>query len=293
MLKTPALAEMMKPLARLEAEAREAFEANMRVFEADNKILKVKKDALESEMLQAAKGKSKNGIPAPRMDDVKLRYLELEEPQALTRRRFKTNDSTIEKLGELMNENPRGILLFRDELIGLLASWDRDDRQQDRSFYLEAWNGFGAFQWDRIGRGTIDVQNCCVSILGGIQPAKLLGYLQQATNDIANDGVIQRFQLLVYPDEPATWELVDEYPDTAAKNRAYEVYKKLADMDFVAAGAELPEGESVPFFHFSAEAQEVFYRWLSELEHRKSAARRQRIWKGKPRTRPASRQKKS
>jgi len=102
MLKTPLLAEMMKPLARLEL---------------------------------AAKGRPKNGIPAPRMEDVKQRYLDLEEPEALVRRRFKTNDSTIEKLGELMNENPRGVLLFRDELIGLLCSWDREDR----SFYLEAW----------------------------------------------------------------------------------------------------------------------------------------------------------
>jgi len=266
MLKTPSLAEIMKPLLRLEKKAKEKFEAESLFFEAEAEAFKAQKEALKSEMVQAAKGKPKGGIPAPRLEDVKQRYAELEAAPAPTRRRFKTNDATIEKLGELMNENPRGLLVFRDELIGLLCSWDREDRKQDRAFYLEAWNGTGSSTVDRVVRGTVDTENCCVSILGGIQPSKLMGYLAQAADNIANDGMIQRFQLLVYPDEPKEWELVDEWPDKEAKNRAFQVYERLADMDFVAVGAELPEGETIPFFRFSEVAQEIFYGWLTELE---------------------------
>lgn len=267
MLKTPALTEIMKPLARLEIEAKDQYDSEMRDFGVEVEAFKAQREALKSEMVRAAKGgKPKNGVPAPRMEDVKQRYAELEEAPAPVRRRFKTNDSTIEKLGELMNENPRGILMFRDELVGLLCSWDREDRKQDRAFYLEAWNGFGSFTTDRIGRGTIDIQNCCVSILGGIQPSKLMGYLQQAQSDVANDGMVQRFQLLVYPDEPQEWKLVDRWPDKEAKARAWEVLKTLADMNFQAAGAELPEDETIPFFHFSPGGQTVFNEWLTELE---------------------------
>lgn len=35
-----------------------------------------------------------------------------------TRQRLIVNDASVEKLGELLNENPNGMLLARDELIG-------------------------------------------------------------------------------------------------------------------------------------------------------------------------------
>src|ERR687891_109080 len=124
-------------------------------------------------------------------------------------------------------ENPRGLLIFRDELIGFLAALDREDRKSDRGFYLEAWNGYGSYLYDRIGRGTVPVENCCVSILGGIQPAKLLAYLHQTMDPMGDDGLLQRFQLLVYPDEPREWDLVDCYPDKEAKERALDILKNL------------------------------------------------------------------
>lgn len=268
MLKTPSLAEVMKPLLRLEIEAKEQYDQEMNYFSADIEAFKATKEALKSEMVLAAKGKPKNGVPPPRMEDVKARFKALEEPEAPTRRRYKTNDSTIEKMAELLNENPRGILLFRDELVGLLVSWDREDRQADRTFYLEAWNGYGSYTTDRIGRGTVDTGNLCVSVLGGIQPAKLTGYLYQANDDLKNDGLVQRFQLIVYPDEPTDWKLIDEYPNTEAKNRAYVIFKKLSEMNFLDYGAELPEGEKIPFFHFSPEAQGIFNEWLTDLQAR-------------------------
>ena len=169
----------------------------------------------------------------------------LEPAQEPCRRRFKTNDTTVEKLGELLNENPRGILVFRDELTGLLSSWDREDRQSDRAFFLEGWNGTQSFTTDRIGRGTVDVGNVCISILGGIQPSKITPYLMQSAGSLTNDGMIQRFQLLVYPDEPKSWQLVDEKPNKTARDQAYSVFKTLAEMDFLALGA-MQEGSERP-----------------------------------------------
>ncbi len=43
-----------------------------------------------------------------------------------TRERYVVNDTTVEKLGELLNQNSRGLLVFRDELTGLLHSLDKD-----------------------------------------------------------------------------------------------------------------------------------------------------------------------
>ncbi len=85
------------------------------------------------------------------------------EPQ---RRRYLTNDATVEKIGELLAANPRGLLIFRDELTGWLSSLDREGREGTRAFFLEAWNGTGRFTYDRIKRGTIDIEAACLSMLG-------------------------------------------------------------------------------------------------------------------------------
>ena len=37
----------------------------------------------------------------------------------------KSNDTTVEKLGELLNHHPNGLVLFRDELSGWLHTMDR------------------------------------------------------------------------------------------------------------------------------------------------------------------------
>jgi hypothetical protein len=263
-LKSPALAEAMKPMSTLETEAKRTYDEELAFFEADQEVFKAKKDALKSDMSAAAKCKKVNGT-VPDMGELRQEYTNLEAPKASTRHRFKTNDATVEKIAELLNENPRGILMFRDELVGLLVSWDREDRQSDRAFYLEAWNGYGGYTTDRIGRGTIDTQNLCVSILGGIQPSKLTGYLLQANDDLKNDGLLQRFQLLVYPNE-TDWKLVDKHPNIEARDRVYGVFKSLSEMDFTQHGAELLDGENIPFFNFSDDAQQVFYDWLTDLE---------------------------
>jgi len=117
---------------------------------------------------------------------------------------------------------------------------------------------------DRIGRGTLHVKNLCLSLFGGIQPAKLTGYLQ-AANGYENDGCVQRFQLAVYPDKPL-WEYVDEYPEKAARDTAYAVIQKIAELDFHEIAYVANEYNSYSFTNFDNEAQPVFIDWLIHLE---------------------------
>ena len=168
-----------------------------------------------------------------------------------------------------MEENPRGLAIVRDELVGLLVVWDREDRRTDRCFHLQGWNGYGAFISDRIGRGTIFTPQLCEVIFGGSQPSKLYGYLSNTRNNIENDGLIQRFQLLVHPDDPAGDPvIVDEYPDHEAKNRAFAIIAALAEMDFTEHGAEADDFAKIPFLHFSPRAQEFFNEWFLRLKTR-------------------------
>ncbi len=130
--------------------------------------------------------------------------------------RIVINDATVEKLGELLNENPRGMLLIRDELPGFLARMESEEYQSDRAFYLEAFNGDGRFIYDRIGRGTVHIENCTVSIIGGVQPSRIAPIVRGAMSGASNDGLIQRLQMAVWPDDVGSWRWVDRKPNTLA-----------------------------------------------------------------------------
>jgi len=72
------------------------------------------------------------------------------------------------------------------------------------------------------------VDACCVSMLGGTQPARLRSYLGDALQDgPLNDGLLQRFQVLVYPDIPQDWR----YVDREAISNAQDMYHRLAHLD--------------------------------------------------------------
>lgn len=266
-LKTPSMNEGLKPSARLEIDANKKSDEEDKLYEVDLVEFQVKKDSLKAQMKKAASGKGGKS-----MASIKNEMLQLKEPEKPTTARYKTNDATIEKLSELCNENPTGLIMIADELIRLLSSWDKPGRESDRSFFLEAWNGDGSFTTDRIGRGTIKTKHLCLSVFGGIQPSKLIAYLHQSMSGLENDGLLQRFQLLVYPDEIKNWKLVDKEPDRKSRDRAYDVIKKLAHMDLKEHGATPGETDKPPYFHFSEDAQLLFNEWLTDLELEKLRA---------------------
>ena len=260
--KSPACAAALKPLDHLVAQRLEQHESALADYETEKVVADAQKAALEGRIKEAAKKPSK-GNPVDIAKE--LRAHQEGVPDAPILRRHKTNDSTVEKLGELLRDNPTGVLVLRDELVGLLAAWERHGREGERAFFLEAWNGDQSFDTDRIGRGHISIPNLCVSIFGGIQPDKLTVYLEQAAHALANDGMLQRFQLLVYPDS-RRWEWRDRAPDRPARDKAFAVFEALAAFDPVAWGA-LPADDFAksPCFRFDGDAQDVFIEWSEDL----------------------------
>ena len=256
-MKTPVLKEITKPLRKMEVEAKKNFEEAEKEYSIAVRRLKLQEELALSEAKKALKsGQSTASVDQLLMD------LENSIGEAPCRKRYLVNDATVEKLGVLLNENPNGVLLIRDEISGWLQTINRGDRPNDRAFYLEAWEGSGRYTYDRIGRGTIDIENLCISIIGGIQPGKLAAIARPAVAGGSNDdGFIQRFQMTVFPDHRKKLQIVDRKPDKTAQNQAFELMKQLSALP------DPETGEDFPGLHFSPNAQAVFYDWLMELEH--------------------------
>jgi hypothetical protein len=180
-----------------------------------------------------------------------------DKPEEPTSQRLIVNDATFEALHQTMSENPAGILVIRDELTGWWSTLDRTGREGERAFCLQAWNGNTGHTIDRIGRGTIHVDACCMSMVGGIQPGRLRSYLADALHDgPSNDGLIQRFQLLVWPNTDLEWKYVDRPPDPATESRVKQLFETLVGLDH----------ENPLQFRFDAGAQQLFIEWLTDLE---------------------------
>ncbi len=258
-LKSPSLKEPMAAIYRFQSKAMEDHESASEKFNAAEIVyqervklerLKVKDD-LSSDRPNNAQGNAEKLIE--------------DQPKPPVCKRYIVNDTTVERLQEILSENPNGVLQFRDELTGFLKQMHKPGHETDRAFYLEAWNGDGSFTSDRIGRGMTHIESACLSIIGSIQPGPLQHFFAGlAAGGGGDDGLLQRFQLLVYPDVPSTWENVDRVPDRNARKAAFDVFDRLRDIDI---GQSHTDGEP-PYLRFTDAAQEVFDRWRAELEIR-------------------------
>jgi len=260
--KSPALSPAKRMLERLERDGRNDFDKAMREHEARALIADANK-ANAKKLIQAALKKGDKQAAESAADDALI------DDEPPTEPRIVANDATVEKLGELLNANPQGLVQFRDELSGWLASLDREGREGDRAFWLECWNGSGGYVVDRIGRGTIRIEACAMSILGGMQPGKLAEYVRGAVRGgYGDDGLMQRFQLAVYPDLPASWQYVDRPLDPRAEQSALAAIQRLRNLDPDAVGAERADWCDVPFLRFDDEAQGLLIEWQTTLMQR-------------------------
>jgi putative DNA primase/helicase len=221
--------EALKPLHHLEAEAAKAHAAALVDYQAALAQFKLHKSVKESVLKDALKKKVADKVVSlGEVSSIKtmIKEAQNEDPLGLGAGpdepkpvRYRTNDSSYEAIGALLASNPAGLLVERDELVSLLKHLDREEQCVARGFYLSGWSGTHPYTFDRITRGHLHVEAVCIGVLGNTQPAKIAEYVRRANADGAGgDGLIQRFNVLVWPDEPVGWENVDEYPDSEKRD---------------------------------------------------------------------------
>lgn len=259
--KSPAIAPAMRMLESMMGDELAAYAQEVKRYAADELVRNAEK-ASEKKKLSKLVNDGKR-------DDACTIASRLQQTTAGNEPscpRLVVNDATIEKLGELLNENPRGLIQFRDELPGWLATMDRQGREGDRAFWLECWNANSRYTFDRIARGTVTIECCAMSIIGGIQPGKLAEYVRGAVHGgSGDDGLLQRFQLLVHPDLSPGWRFVDAPIDKALAARTLETYKRLRYSNPEGYGARTANECAAPFFEFNADARELRTDWHEQL----------------------------
>lgn len=159
-LKSPALDLVLKPLHDLQAAAFAEYREAMEQYARD-------KATFDADLNEWKKKGRKAGEPPPD---------EPEEPVAI---RYVCADTTVEALAVLLERQPRGLLMARDELSGWVNSFDayKSSRGADVGHWLSMHRA-GPLTVDRkTGRRVIHVPRAAISIVGGVQPGALAAAL--------------------------------------------------------------------------------------------------------------------
>jgi hypothetical protein len=213
--KTPALEAVVDPVHELDEAEHAKWELAMEKYESKLEDYEDKK-----------KEAKKNNQSPP------------EKPQRPLLPRLTVDDATAESLAPILKENPRGVVMVADELLGWVQRMNcyrEGGKGADRQFWLSAWSG----KTTTIDRkkthelGPIRIRKPFIGVIGGLTPDKLPTLRgDKPRQRVEQDGFIDRL-LLTYPVElPATEENWADVSEDTNKLLA-DAFAKLRTLDMV------------------------------------------------------------
>ena len=250
-MKSPPVNAAMAFLERIESDWYAEYQAEMQDFRSKMRSFAMAEKSYEKRIREA--WDADNKAEADKLSS----ELESKRPKEPIHKRLLVGDTTHQKLGMLLQDNPSGVLMRKDELRGWLKDMSREEYAEARSFFVSAWNGDGFATFDRVGRGHTRIEGAAVSVIGNIQPGPLKAIVEAGCQDDGDDGFLSRFQLAVVPEDYSEKQWIDRRPDSAVQERVQRIFERLAHASGDDLGA-MTEGVDVPFVRFKDDAQAAF-----------------------------------
>ncbi len=229
--KTPPLQFAFKPLVEIDRQAASEYK------DAHERW------AVEKEAYERAKKNGETVGEAPAEPRLKRTIL---------------TDFTYEVMMRIHGDNPRGIVIQYDEIIGLFKSANRYNGSPIMEAILSIFSN-ASYHMSRCGMDqTLDIEHPCVSIVGTTQ-TKLVGKLFEL--GLIENGFIDRF-VFVYPLNVTIpkWSLEDaEVAPLDLLDKWREIILRLCSLEYGIA----PDGVGIEpvILHFTREAREAFFIW--------------------------------
>ncbi len=155
-------------------------------------------------------------------------------PDPPTPKRYIVSDTTVEGLAPILRDNPRGLLLERDELAGWLGSFDRYAKSNsgDSANWLSMFDGESLTVDRKTGQPrTIYVPSAAVCVTGGIQPVILNRVLGTEHRE---SGLAARLLLASPPRRPKKWTEAELHE--SVENAIADVIGRLLSLEMAEDG---------------------------------------------------------
>jgi hypothetical protein len=181
-----------------------------------------------------------------------------ERPVEPASRRALVSDVTVEALAAKLADNPRGLLLARDELSGWLNGLDRYANKSgggsDEAFYLSCYNAEPHAVDRRTGdRREIYVPQAALWVCGSIQPTILARALGRERRE---SGLLARLLLVAPPARPAKWSEAEV--SFVVRQSLHDVLDRLYELESDTDAEGRPESRLV---RLNAEAKRAYVAW--------------------------------
>lgn len=267
LMKSPSIAVAANLLRFIERRDAESLASVVGDACTKRKVNDAKRKVLQKELNDAVKS-SPDDVDGHLAIAKKLS--DIESVVIPSSRRLVTSDSTMAKLVELLNTHFLGMTLWVDEITGWMKDLDRDGSTGDRPRYLTMWNANERINVDRIERGETFCDRPFLSVFGCATPGGIADYVKGAlTSGAGDDGLLQRFQVTVWPDDPGDYEWVDAEPDRVAMQKVRDLFIRLASLDSSRlASKDCDVDDNVPWMAFSPDAQDRFAQWAQDIGRR-------------------------
>ncbi len=182
------------------------------------------------------------------------------------RRKVILNNATLEAISQVLSANPKGVLLFQDEILGWIEGMDAYRKGGDEQAWLSFFSG-ELMNVSRLSREELFIERPFISVIGGIQPGVLKSLAQGSKR---KNGFLFRL-LFAWPDDTSRPYPNDQelHPDTAA-----EYHRIITDL-YQNTGAEASDsnGNVEPGeIRLSREAAQVFADWQRGIVDRQNDA---------------------
>ena len=184
----------------------------------------------------------------------KTNYCKMMPPPPPDYRQIVLNDFTMEGLMQQHLVNPRGMIVYKDELLGLVRNMGRYNYGNDEMTWTSMFNG-GSMQNTRKDKRKTKLKSSCVSICGTIQP----GSLNEFSKGRTENGFVDRW-LFAYPQTPKSPKFRTGRPMTELQSQWNKVMRYLLSMEY-------KEGQSPVILDSAAEI--LYEQWYNELGERK------------------------
>lgn len=182
------------------------------------------------------------------------------------------SDFTPEALMQAHNNNPRGITILVDEIMGMFNSANRYSNGQLIEQLLTAWSG-GAIDVTRVNNPIpIRIEQPCINMIGTTQTKRIHELLKKGYEE---NGLLDRivFVLPVSQKIP-NWIALDERSCAPGQiSKAAQqwqcVLNKIIALDYV---TDEISGERHPtYLDMNKEARDYYYNWWNEIVNRMNA----------------------
>ena len=189
--KTPAIMHCLAPIFDLEDQYRHEYDGQIQAW---------KQDCFE----------------------LQVSGMKREDPPKPLQRELIINDATSEAITIALSHNPRGLLLFQDELNAWIKSQNQYRKGSDGEFWLSVWSNQSR-KVSRVGKDPLYAKNPFVSVIGGVQPSILNDFAGEGR---AENGYLARI-LFAWPDEMKKPHESDNSPDQEVFAAYREIIKRL------------------------------------------------------------------